>query len=62
LPNVHLFSVYSPFQLILGGSYADLYNSQFTGETSRSTTVALVGAKAEASPPGSSNQANSYIR
>jgi len=35
LPNVHLFSVYSPFQLIVGGSYADLYNSQFTGETSR---------------------------
>ena len=26
------------------------------------TTVALVGAKAEASPPGSPNQANSYIR
>ena len=35
LPNVHLFSVYSPFQLIVGGFYADLYNSQLTGETSR---------------------------
>ncbi len=36
--------------------------SPFGFETWRITTVALVGTKAEASPPGSPNQANSYIR
>ena len=41
---------------------SDIYGEHILIETVTLTTVALVGAKAEASPPGSPTQANSYIR